>query len=199
MLGSVARTVAFDKKTFLCLNCRMICEVKGFQFRDVLLVIGLTGRTGELELESGNNMGSIFFQKGVVLQAFSPYSRAIGDLLVDQGFITESELLETLRLQKNDPNNIPIGAMILKTGKVNFKIIEMMVHEQIRNAMREFESWPNLQMSFIQKEFRPFDGIHLPVHEFIGPDAFKTAMDFMLKNHNPVTEKSQAPAASAPN
>jgi hypothetical protein len=60
-------------------------------------------RTGELTLESGNNIGTILLYKGDILQAFSPYSRAIGDLLVEVGLIIETELIDTLKLQKMIP------------------------------------------------------------------------------------------------
>jgi hypothetical protein len=42
----------------------------------------------------------MLLHKGKILQAFSPYSRTIGDLLVKDGIITEAELLDALKLQK---------------------------------------------------------------------------------------------------
>jgi hypothetical protein len=60
----------------------MNSEASGFSLQDVLFIIGLQLRTGELALESGNNIGTTLLHKGKILQAFSPYSRAIGNLLV---------------------------------------------------------------------------------------------------------------------
>src|SRR5574337_530418 len=111
----------------------MSCESKGFLFEDVLLLIGLTRRTGELVLESGNSIGSIIFRDGTILQAFSPYSRAIGDLLVEEGVITETELIETLQLQRKNAK-LPIGGLFLRGGKVSFESIEQMVRSEERRV-----------------------------------------------------------------
>jgi hypothetical protein len=50
----------------------------------------------------------MLLHKGKILQAYSPYSRAIGDLLVEDGIISEAELLDTLKLQKMSPSS-PLG------------------------------------------------------------------------------------------
>jgi hypothetical protein len=150
----------------------------GFNVHDMLFLIGLQARTGELVLESGNNIGSIFVHNGTILQAFSPYSRAIGDLLVEEGVIAEAELLEALTLQKKDLT-IPLGTLLMKKGKISFEMIEKMVHNQIRTAIDDFRSWENTHFSFIPKQITPFDRIHLPVHEFIRPQFLKTALSFL--------------------
>ncbi len=155
----------------------MDCESTGFSLQDVILFLGLQGRTGELVLESGNNIGTMIFHQGRILQAFSPYSRAIGDLLVEDGIITEVELLETLKLQKQNSVS-PIGALFLKLGKVSFEVIEMMVQEQIRQSVGEFNKWGKLRLSFVDKSIEPFDRIHLTVHEFITPETFNAARNF---------------------
>jgi len=81
----------------------------GFSIQDVMLIIGVQSRTGELVLESGNNIGTVLFYKSKVLHASSPYSRAIGDLLVEAGMLTETDLIETLMLQKKTQNS-PLAA-----------------------------------------------------------------------------------------
>jgi hypothetical protein len=156
----------------------MKCEFAGFDFPDILLLIGLKARTGELVIEAGNNIGSIIFHDGNILQAFSPYSRAIGDLLVEGGIISEEELLGTLRLQKKN-DHVPIGSLFVKTGKVSLAIIESLVHVQIRQSVKEFMSWNTLRLSFLEKDIRPFDRIHLPVHEFLPPDALESSQTFL--------------------
>src|SRR5512142_441062 len=108
----------------------------GFSLQDLLLLVGMERRTGELVVEAGNNIGSLLFRDGSILLAFSPYTRAIGDLLVEQGAVTDSELIEVLKEQRTGVHT-PVGALLLKTGKVTFKTIEAMVHEQIRKAIQD--------------------------------------------------------------
>jgi hypothetical protein len=66
---------------------------------------------GELTPESGKNIGIILLYKGDILQAFSPYSRAVGNLLVEDRLIIETELNYTLKLQKND-SSLPLAGCV---------------------------------------------------------------------------------------
>jgi uncharacterized protein DUF4388 len=150
----------------------------GLNIADVLLVAGIRSRTGELIIESGNNIGTVLMHDGKILQAFSPYSRAIGDLLVEDGLISELELIETLKIQKKN-EYIPLGGLLFKTGKVKLEIIEMMVHEQIRESMKEFETWVDVNFSFLDKDLKPYDRISLNVHEFIPPTTVEATKNFL--------------------
>ena len=156
----------------------MKCECAGFGLPDIFLLIGLKAQTGELVIESGNNIGSIDFHDGKILHAFSPSSRAIGDLLVERGVISDDELIEMLKFQKKD-NTMPIGGLFVKIGKVSFDDIEEMVHEQIRQAAKEFMSWDKPRLSFLEKDLHPFDRIHLCVHEFLPPETLKSSNAFL--------------------
>ena len=156
----------------------MNAETSGFKLQDIILLLGMEGRTGELVVESGNNIGTLLFHEGRILLAFSPYTRAIGDLLVEQGVLTDSELLGVLKQQMTGPHT-PVGTLLLKTGKVTFGIIENMVQEQIRRAVKDFSAWSPLEFNFIRKDVRPFDSIHLPVYEFISADLAKTSLAFV--------------------
>ena len=156
----------------------MKTNTSGFLLNDILLLVGMQGRTGELVLEAGNNIGTMLFHKGMILQAFSPYSRAIGDLLVEGGVINDSELMKMLKQQKNSAY-APLGSLLLKMGKVSFEVIEMMVQEQIRTAVKEFQTWNSTHYSFQDKDIQPYDRIHVNVHEFIVPDTLQSVANFL--------------------
>lgn len=149
-----------------------------FSLQDVLLLVSMQFRTGELVLESGNNIGSILFHEGKILHASSPYSRAIGDLMVEAGLITEAELLDTLMLQKKSVYS-PIGELFVQTGKVTIEVIERMVQEQIRQSLKEFQSWKDVSFSFVNKDIQPRDRIHVLTHEFIPPETLRSAAVFL--------------------
>ncbi len=174
----------------------MKCEFSELILQDILLLIGLKARTGELVLESGNNIGSMVFRDGSILQAFSPYSRAIGDLLVEQGVLTEAELLATLKLQKQRYDT-PLGGLLVNSGKVSLEVIEMMVHEQIRQSVKEFITWDKLHISFFERDIHPFDRIHLPVHEFLPPDTVKASKAFITEASLPQKQTPSAASATA--
>jgi hypothetical protein len=162
--------------------------------QDILFLVGLQARTGELVIEAGNNIGTILFHQGRILQAFSPYSRAIGDLMVEDGLLTESELIETLKIQKRN-TYVPLGGVLLSMGKVTVDVIEMMVHEQIRQSVKEFQSWNTSAFSFSVKEVKPFDRINLPTHEFIPLQTLHTARAFFSES---APDREQASASTTP-
>ena len=152
--------------------------------QDVFLLLGARERTGELTIEAGNNIGTIVIDRGKILQADSPYSRAIGDLLVENGTISESELIETLKKQKRS-EYIPLGGLLHKLGKVTLEIVEMMVHAQIRQAVKEYQSWNNSNFSFQDKDIKPYDRIHLTLNEFIPPSTIESATAFLSAGTQP--------------
>ncbi len=156
----------------------MNCDLAGFSLNDILLLIVLEARTGELVVESGNNIGSILFHQGNILQAFSPYSRAMGDLLVESGIITDDELIDMLREQKKS-GMTPIGRLLMQSGKVSIDIVERIVHEQIRRAMKDFAVWHDIRIGFREKKIQPFDRIHLSVREFLPPDVMDSCRVFI--------------------
>lgn len=158
-----------------------------------MLLIGLQARTGELIIEAGNSIGSMIFHDGKILQAFSPYARAIGDLLVEGGALTDVELMEVLKFQKNEQYS-PVGFLLMKAGKVSFEVIEMMVHEQIREAVKAFKKWSDLSFSFVDKAIDPFDAIHLPVYEFVESKTLRAAMDSL--SHMVRAKDESAPKAA---
>jgi glutaredoxin-related protein len=165
----------------------MKADSMGFALQDVLLLIGIQARSGELVIESGNNIGSMLFHEGRILQAFSPYSRAIGDLMVEDGLVTEEELIETLKLQKKGAY-APLGSLLIKTGKVTIEVIERMVQEQIRQSVNEFQSWQALHFSFVNKEMRPHDRIHLTIHEFLDAETLASAARFLSAAPQPLSQ-----------
>ena len=175
----------------LCFNERMN-NITGFNLPDILLLIAMQGLTGELELESGNNIGSMLFYQGRILHALSPYSRAIGDLLVENGLVTEAELIDMLKLQKTQTHT-PLGCLFLHSGRVRFEIIEMMVHAQIREAVKEFLSWERLSFGFVKKDIQPYDKINVLVHEFVPPAVLKSAKLYLCD----VTANQQSPHAAS--
>lgn len=181
----------------LCFNTEMNNRITGFYVPDILLLIAMQGLTGELELESGNNIGSMLFYQGRILHALSPYSRAIGDLLVEDGLITEAELIDMLKLQKMQTHT-PLGCLFLHSGRVSFEIIEMMVQAQIREAVKEFLSWERLSFGFVKKDIQPYDKINMVVHEFIPPAVLTSAKQYLcdVPENQPSTHAASSTKAT---
>ena len=70
-------------------------------------------------------------------------------------------------------------------GKVTLEIVEMMVHAQIRQAVKEYQSWKNSNFSFQDKDIKPYDRIHLTLNEFIPPSTIESATAFLSAGTQP--------------
>lgn len=149
-----------------------------FELHDLLFLIGAEARTGELVIESGNNIGSLLFHEGKILLAFSPYTKAIGDRLVEQGVINEAELIDVLKQQLARPP-IPVGMILMQSGKISYSMLENLIQEQIRSAIKDFSAWKPAEFIFMKKILHPVDGIHLTVHEFLPPDLLHATRAFL--------------------
>ena len=70
----------------------------------------------------------------------------------------------------------------------------MMVHAQIREAVKEFMSWERLSFSFVKKEIQPYDKIYMLVHEFIPPAVLTSAKLYLCDVT--ANQQSSHPASS---
>jgi hypothetical protein len=52
----------------------------------------------------------------------------------------------------------------------------MLVHAQIREAVKTFRGWDSINVSFVIKSVTPFDTISLPVYEFVDLDSLQSAL-----------------------
>jgi len=75
----------------------------------------------------------------------------------------------------------PLGTLLIRSGKVSYSVVEMMVHEQIRQAVKEIQAWQNISFSFTNKDIKTHDNIHLPVQVFIQPESLIAASNFLVR------------------
>lgn len=128
---------AAGKVTFLKGN-----ELKFSSLEELMEIITReTDKMPEYITVLGESMNGKTFQLGLDYNIFSEsnvdintlksnkFQRFLGDILVDNGFITKEKLTEALTVQKKSPYNERVGEVLIRLGFIT--------HDQILAALQE--------------------------------------------------------------
>jgi hypothetical protein len=123
-----------------------IGELSDFSVADLMTVLSQRKRTGRLILKSGGNEVAMFFDDGQLVRVSSgDIALRIGRMLVRQGLLETSKLLEALHLQAETGNNKPLGEVLLERGWITESDLQRCLEEQsIEVLSRAMSSGPGL-------------------------------------------------------
>jgi hypothetical protein len=102
----------------------------------VLYAISSNGQSGKLKLEAGDDVVTLRIRAGAVTSVrTSDVSLRIGQLLIDQGFVTEEQIEQALALQSvaHDPDRI--GEVLTDIGFVTPDQIRLTIAAQLEAAL----------------------------------------------------------------
>lgn len=109
---------------------------------DILQIVSLSRKSGELVLHSQNREGRIVFKNGHVNQAGSSVFREnLGDLLVRHGIVTNDVIKQAADLQRTLFPSQRIGTILTERFDVPKETIDSLVKEQIEKIVYSFFSW----------------------------------------------------------
>ncbi len=98
--------------------------------------------SGELRVVTDDNNASFFFQKGLLIfGTLSINQKRIGDLLLESGLITESQLAQCLKIHAQHERRRRLGDILVRRGFLKFESLTEMLQEQAREAFFETLSW----------------------------------------------------------
>ncbi len=101
---------------------------------DILSTIKEERLTGVLAIKSEKNFGTISFNEGTIIKAYSAYFRErFGRHLIEQGLITEKDLRKSLMYQKKEGKGYRIGDILVKHGFIS----RQQLTEHIQKIMEE--------------------------------------------------------------
>jgi CheY-like chemotaxis protein len=87
---------------------------------EILLNIKQEALTGILAIKSKKGYGTIYFNKGMIIKAYSPiYRERLGRYLIEKGLITEKDLRKSLIYQKKEGKEQRIGDILVKYGLIS--------------------------------------------------------------------------------
>lgn len=131
---------------------------------DILQIVSLSKRTGILTVESVAGRGVVIFKNGLVMSAISPSKnrKTLGQILLEQKFISAEDLQKALEYQKNIKYE-PLGSILLKQNLITYETLQRIVKSQIYEAIYDLLNFKDGNFSFELSEIIPFDDIRCNV------------------------------------
>jgi hypothetical protein len=128
-------------------------NLKEFSLPNIFQLVKMSAKSGALTIRRGDEWGKIFFRNGLIVYAFSvPQTLPLGERLVKGGSITSRQLKSALAEQKRRGEGARIGAILLRSEKIDRATLEGAVREQIQDAAFDFFSWSDGEFEFSADE-----------------------------------------------
>lgn len=111
-----------------------------FSLQDVFRLAAWAARSGKLEVQRRAGSGRVFFRDGEIYYAESSVSREpLGQKLIWAGAVTQPQLQKAL--EENVKTGQRVGDILLETGAVTLRQIEMAVRSQMEDAIFDLLRW----------------------------------------------------------
>ncbi len=144
---------------------------------DVLQFIHLGRRTGTLYMwQDETQRAEIGFYEGRIVSAWAPQQKKLGDLLVQQQFITSEVLAAALHAQRATKNGQTIGQILLEQGAVTRDQVHRVIGDQIQKTIFELVTWQHGHFHFEVDELNPIDDFALAPGELFDDLDLNTQM-----------------------
>ncbi len=135
----------------------------------LLQVVDRARKSGVLEITHGERSARLVFQDGRLIRAESNQAHAgLGELLVEEGVISQDTLERALRIQESAASPRRLGTILCEDLGVPPAAIRSVLERQFRQIVFEVFRWPGARFRF---EFgdpdEVIDRFHLSPSEFI--------------------------------
>ncbi len=136
--------------------------LRDFSLADIFQLIGIQRKTGVLTLKSDKDVVTVSFVEGSVVAADSLHRRLedrLGTVLVKSGRITEAQLQEVLRIQKNTLKRM--GNILVENGFIDAQALREALQIQISQMVYRLFRWRDGEYNFSQEERVDYDAEHV--------------------------------------
>ena len=170
---------------------------------DVLQFVHLGGRSGTLSLVSGDHKAEIGFHRGRIISARGPSPRRLGELLVQTGAISASQLEAALRQQKRMQPAPPVGVLLVQMGELSRERLREVVERHVEQAIYEVVTWSSGTFEFIIDDLKPADDLSVSPGDIL-PDIHLNTQLVLLEaarlfdERNGQAQKAGAAGSGAP-
>src|SRR5438067_10923626 len=126
---------------------------------DAMQFIHLGGRTGTLTLLRGDVKAEIGFHQGRIVNASSPGTKRLGELLLEAGAIEPPTLGEALRKQGEEHPRRSLGQILVAMKAVDSDTIYRTIEQQIERTVYDLVTWNQGTFHFALDDLKPIDEI----------------------------------------
>src|SRR5438874_6230788 len=126
---------------------------------DAMQFIHLGGRTGTLTLLRGDLKAEIGFHQGRIVNASSPGTKRLGELLLEAGAIEPPTLDEALRKQGEEHPRRSLGQILVAMKAVDSDTIYRTIEQQIERTVYDLVTWNQGTFQFALDDLKPIDDI----------------------------------------
>ena len=145
----------------------LVGRLEDLALPDIFQIISLSKKTGTLVVRSRKGTGMVVFKNGQVVQAGSDVIRdSLGNILVSQGMIDQSDLSAALAVQKTSTDK-PLGMILVETGATTSEVIESVVRQQIEEIIYDLLAWAEGFFNFELGEVAPKDKIEINTQDLL--------------------------------
>jgi GAF domain-containing protein len=108
---------------------------------DVLQFIYIGGRSGTLSVTRGKERAEVGFHRGHIVSAWGPGSKRLGELLLEEGAISESKLAGALAQQSRTDPRPSLGQVLIENGDITREVLERVIEGRINQVVGDLLTW----------------------------------------------------------
>jgi hypothetical protein len=136
--------------------------------QELLQVMVASRVTGRLRLTARDREGIVVLRQGNIVYAASSSARqTLGNLLLLDGLVTESQLSDALDKQHAARDEQRLGSILIAMGAIDEETLAQVVRQQTERVMTEFVTWEKGYFKLDKLELEDFGEIEVDAHEFL--------------------------------
>ena len=146
----------------------LVGKLDEVELPELLQAISDAQKTGKLKLTRRDRDGIIVFREGMIVYAASSSARqTLGNLLLCDRHIDETQLTTALELQHLAEHEQRLGSILLEMEAVDEETLERIVHQQTEKVILEFMSWKSGFFKFDPLELSDYGEIEVDAADFL--------------------------------
>jgi hypothetical protein len=134
--------------------------LKDFSITEIIQLIGQQFKTGVLKIRRGKSLAEIYFIDGMIVHVYSNYrgrKDLIGEILVKAQLITEEQLEQTLKIQRETSKYL--GEILVELGMLKKEDILKVISTQVYETIYDLFWWEDGSFHFDIKLVESYEKI----------------------------------------
>jgi len=128
-------------------------NIERFALPEIFQFIAGGAKTGTLAIQSGSTTAMAYFRSGMVIYSHcSPNNNLLGDVLVQNGRISEPQLGLALKNQNQSPSK-RIGEIFVEMGFIELSELQELLKFQVKETLYNVLTWESGTFKFYENRF----------------------------------------------